>query len=68
MNGKHLSDFSFQRPGAFFGLVYQRGGSTAATNLNNYRRTPHHDNYDWSAPRASIFEYNNDRSHAASIG
>jgi|HubBroStandDraft_5_1064220.scaffolds.fasta_scaffold319047_2 hypothetical protein len=46
MNGKHLSDFSFQRPGAFFGLVYQRGGSTAATNHDDYRRASQHDDND----------------------
>jgi hypothetical protein len=48
--------------------LYLGGDSTAVTNLSNYRRTPHHDNYDWSTLRASIFRYDDDRSHAASIG
>jgi hypothetical protein len=48
--------------------LYHGGGSTAAANLNNYRRTPHHDdNNDWPTRRASVFKYNNNRGHAASI-
>jgi hypothetical protein len=49
--------------------LYHGGGSTAATNLNNYRRTPHHDdNYDWTTGGASILKYNDNRSQTLSIG
>jgi hypothetical protein len=41
---------------------------SSAANLNNYRRTPHHDdNNDRPTRRALIFKYNN-CGHAASMG
>jgi hypothetical protein len=51
----------------FFGCLYHRRSSTAATNFHYHRRAPDHDhNYGRTTRRASIFEHNYDHcGHAA---